>query len=193
MEGLIILGRQGHGWFGENEEKILYEQLLEKEPSNEEALKKALVRRCMTDVRRLMKLQEERDSVMSLSRSGAISEEMLSNFKLAEKELELELFEVQAEAETFKEGWSQEIVRDSVRLSKIEDELVEVKRRKEREERRKIEESERKERDSARAEKASLIEEEEKKKLLEELLEEDKTDSSPRLLKKRTSSVGGKK
>jgi translocation protein SEC66 len=145
----------------------------------------------MTDVRRMMKLQEERDSVMSLSRSGALPEEMLVDFKAAEKELELELFEVQAEAETFKEGWSNEIVRDSARLLKIEEELLDIKRRKEQHERKKIDD-EQAAKDATRVQRQPQLGEEEKKKLLEELLEGEAQDSNSKV-RKRNSGGSGKK
>lgn len=169
-------GRKRGGWFGENQEKVAYERLLADNPDNEDALKRALMRRCITDVRRLMSLQEERESIMSLSRAGALSEDMLLSFKEAEKELELELFEVQAEAETFKNGWGEDIVRDSVRLMKIEDEVMEVKRRKEKEDRKKAEEQERSAAEQAKAERMAKLEEVEKVKLLEELLREEQNE-----------------
>lgn len=187
--------RKRKSWFGENEEKKQYELLLREDPDNEEALKKALVKRAMTDVRRLMKLEEERESVTSLGRAGALSEEMMLAFKAAEKELQLEIFELQAEAETFKKDWGQEIIRDAVRLVKIEDELTEVKRRKEREDRLKLEEAERKEKDKVREAKLAEKDSQERKQLLEELLNEeealsatDASTSAPSKIKKRSGS-----
>lgn len=111
-------------WFGINEEKEAYESALESGEQDEEVLKKLLMRRCMTDIRRVTTLQEDKDSVMSLSRTGAISEEMLASFKSAEKDLEMEIFEVQAEAETFKPGWGESILRDAVKLSRVEDQVA---------------------------------------------------------------------
>ncbi len=186
--------RKRKSWFGENEEKKQYELLLRQDPDNEEALKKALVKRAMTDVRRLMKLEEERESVTSLGRAGALSEEMMLAFKAAEKELQLEIFELQAEAETFKKDWGQEIIRDAVRLVKLEDELTEVKRRKEREDRLKVEEAERKEKDKVREAKLAERDLLERKLLLEELLTEEAlsatdataTASAPSKVKKRS-------
>lgn len=167
-------------WFAVNEEKLAYEEMLQRESDNEDGLRRALIRRCMTDVRRLIKLQEDRESIMTLSRSGAISEETLAEFKRAEKELELELFEVQAEAETFKEGWSQEIVQDAARLSRMEDDLLEKKRSKEREERRKEEDKLKEEKDRVRALEREKLNEAEKKKILKELLEEEQQEEDQR-------------
>lgn len=120
----------------------------------------------MTDVRRLIQLQEDRDSVMSLSRAGALAEEVLVDFKTAEKELELELYEVQAEAETFREGWGAEIIQDAARLSKIEDELLAMKKRQEAS-------KERQERDGEKEAKVQQLDEQDKQRLLRELLEEE--------------------
>lgn len=120
----------------------------------------------MTDVRRLVQLQEDRDSVMALSRAGALAEEMLIDFKTAERELELELYEVQAEAETFREGWGAEIIQDAARLSKIEDELLAMKKRQEAP-------KERQGKDGEREAKPQQISEQEKQRLLRELLEEE--------------------
>lgn len=153
-------------WFGPNEEKEAYERALEEGEQNEEVLKKLLVRRTMTDVRRLIQLQEDRDSVQSLSRAGALAEDMLADFKLAENELELELYAVQAEAETFREGWGAEIIQDAARLSKIEDELLARKKRQEAS-------KERQERDEEKETHAQQLYEQEKQRLLKELLEEE--------------------
>lgn len=167
------------------------------------------MRRAMTDVRHMLKLQEEHDSIMALSRAGAISEEMLLEFKRAEKEVELEMFEVQAEAETFKEGWSQEIVRDAARLCKIEDELMEVKRRKEKEERRKNGGGEEeggagaagsrrpKEKTHAAAEDvptaaAAVVGEEERKKILAELLGDEEAGTAEASKTKKRTGAGVK-
>ncbi len=168
--------RERKGWFGPNVEAALYEELLERGEENAEVLKKALFRRTMTDVRRLLKLQEDRDSIMALGRSGAISELVLADFKAAEKELELEIFDVQAEAETFRAGWSQEIIRDAARMLKVEDEMAEARRAKEREERRKEREAAEAARERAEAAAAAAAAEEERQALLAEF------EASPSLL-----------
>ena len=187
--------RSSASWFGSsNAEFKAYQELLEKDPNNTDALKKALVRRAMADVRRLMSIQDERDSIMSLSRSGAISEEMLGEFKAAEKELEMELFEVQSEAETFKEGWSQEIIKDAARLNHIERELAEVKRRKEKEENQRKEDAARAEREKITKERAAFVGEDEKDAILKELLEHQNSESEKESsLKRRVVSPAGKK
>lgn len=185
--------RKRASWFGENQEKTIYERLLQEDPDNEDVLKRALMRRCITDVRRLMSLQEEHDSVVNLGRAGALSEEMLISFKEAEKELELELFEVQAEAETFKTGWGDDIVRDSMRLMKIENEVMEVKRRKEKEDKKKEEDQALSVAQKAKAEQAAKIDEVEKLKLLEELLRDEENDRALSSAVSASSTAGASK
>lgn len=104
------------------------------DPDNEEALRKALMKRAITDMRRLMELNEEKDSVYNLMRTGAISEQMWADFKTAENDLQLELFDVQAEAETFKKDWSQAVLKEAAMLLHKERELIEMKKAKEAEE-----------------------------------------------------------
>lgn len=123
-----------HGWFGKNPDKEAYEELLRTDPDNEEALRKALMRRAITDMRRLMELNDEKESIYNLMRTGAISESMWADFKTAENDLQLELFDVQAEAETFKKDWSQAILKEAAMLLQKERELVEMKKAKEAEE-----------------------------------------------------------
>lgn len=122
------------GWFGKNPDKETYEELLRTNPDDEEGLRKALMRRAITDMRRLMELNEEKESVYNLMRTGAISEAMWSDFKQAESDMQLELFEVQAEAETFKKDWSQSILKEAAMLLHKEKELIELKKAKDAEE-----------------------------------------------------------
>lgn len=77
----------------------------------------------MTDLRRAWKLQEEKEPVYKLMRSGAIGEGMWGEFKEAESAMQIEIFDLQAEAETFKAGWGKEILRDAAGLIKREREL----------------------------------------------------------------------
>ena len=98
-------------WFGRHAEREAYEEAVaaaarNPTPGDEETLRKALLRRAMTDVRRFVQLNSEKESLYNLMRSGAVSEEMWNEFKEAENEMQLELFDLQAEAETFKEGRS---------------------------------------------------------------------------------------
>jgi translocation protein SEC66 len=104
-------------WFGGHAERDAYEAALteaasadptslsaEKEREAEERLRKLLLRRAMTDFRRILQLNTEKESLYNLMRSGAVSEDMWDEFKEAENEMQVEIFDLQAEAETFKQG-----------------------------------------------------------------------------------------
>lgn len=144
------IGKHSDAWFGPHREREAYESLLmqvqdsqqqqhsspdgvdEKSPAAnpvdlEESLRKLLLRRAMTDLKRAWQLQEEKDSVYKLMRSAAISESMWEEFKEAENALQLEIYDLQAEAETFKPGWGAEILKDAAALVKRERELQAMK------------------------------------------------------------------
>ena len=48
---------------------------------------------------------------------------MWNEFKEAESAMQIEIFDLQAEAETFKAGWGKEVLRDAAGLIKREREL----------------------------------------------------------------------
>lgn len=166
-------GQKSKSWFGKHAEKEAYEELLKKEPENEEALRKALIRRAMTDVRRIRALNEEKESVHNLMKAGAISETMWNDFKQAENEIQLEIFDLHAEAETFKEDWSQRILQDAAILVRREDELVEMKRAREREEKRKRDEEKKLARQKEHEERTAKEQEERARKMREKFLAEE--------------------
>lgn len=110
-------------WYPVHPEKEAYEALITNGEENEEVLRKALLRRAMTDVKRVWELQEEKEALQKLTRSGAIPESMLNSYKDADHDMQLEIFDLQAEAETFKPGWSQTILKESAQLVQREREL----------------------------------------------------------------------
>lgn len=110
-------------WYPEHPEKDAYEALITKGEENEEVLRKALLRRAMTDVRRVWELQEEKEALHKLTRSGAIPESMWNSYKDADHDMQLEIYDLQAEAETFKPGWSQLILKEAAQLVQREREL----------------------------------------------------------------------
>ena len=101
-------------WFGgEHPEKDAYERALADMPEGdddasareyEEKLRKLLLRRAMTDFKRVLQLNGEKESVFNLMREGAVGEDMWADFKAAESDMQVEIFDLQAEAETFKPG-----------------------------------------------------------------------------------------
>lgn len=137
------MGQHSNAWFGPHKEREAYESLLAKFDENstdggstastsesnvtEDALRKALLRRAMTDLRRAWQLRDEHDSIHKLMLSGSISEEMWAEFKEADAAMQLEWFDLQAEAETFRAGWGKEIMRDAAGLIRRENELVAMK------------------------------------------------------------------
>lgn len=121
-------------WFGPNREKDAYLLLLkeledDKDSSNEddlllmeEKLKKALIKRTMTTMRRLFELQEDSDCLTTLSRNGSLSEELMASFKTAQNELQAEMLECQEDAETLKEGWGDKLFDEAGKMIRLENE-----------------------------------------------------------------------
>ncbi len=122
-------------WFPSHPEKESYEALLKDDSATEEALRKALLRRAMSDIKRIWQLQEEKDSLYKLMRSGSVPESLWANYKDADQEMQLEIYDLQAEAETFKSGWSAGILKEAAQLVQKERELQMLKQRIEEEER----------------------------------------------------------
>jgi hypothetical protein len=126
-------------YFGINVERTAYLQAVNSNPPvEEETLRRLLLRRGMTAVRRLWKLQADRDSIYSLMREGAVGESVWQSFKSAETGIQREIYEIQAEAETFKEGWSDGILKEAVILCQREDTLNTLLKDKEKEEKKKL-------------------------------------------------------
>lgn len=70
-------------------------------------LKAALLNRAMTDVRRIIRMRDDKQALGVLLQKGSIGDETMAKFTMAEKELEAEILDVVSEANTFKEGWGQ--------------------------------------------------------------------------------------
>ena len=61
----------------------------------------------MGDVHRVMRLREDKPALQALLQKGSIGDDLWNSLLAAEKELEAEIVEVVAEANTFVEGWGQ--------------------------------------------------------------------------------------
>ncbi|MCO5573881.1 hypothetical protein L7F22_027656 [Adiantum nelumboides] len=61
----------------------------------------------MTDVRRIIRMRDDKQALAVLLQKGSIGDETMARFGMAEKELEAEILDVVSEANTFKEGWGQ--------------------------------------------------------------------------------------
>lgn len=59
----------------------------------------------MTDVSRVVKIREDKPALQNLLQKGSIGDDLWNSLLQAEKELEAEIMEVVAEANTFVEGW----------------------------------------------------------------------------------------
>lgn len=72
-------------------------------------LKAALLNRAMADVKRIIRMRDDKQALGVLLQKGSIGDETMARFNMAEKELEAEILDVVSEANTFKEGWGQMI------------------------------------------------------------------------------------
>ena len=105
-------------YFPRHRERDLYVSLLQKTdpPTSDHLLKAALVRRAVTDVSRIVRLREDKPIVQNLLQKGSVSDDLLNSLLAAEKELEAEVLETMAEANTFVEGWGQIIFQTATEI-----------------------------------------------------------------------------
>lgn len=98
-------------YFPSHPERNAYVTLLQKTdpPASDALLKSALVRRAMADVQRVLKIREDKPALQALLQKGSIGDDLWNSLLAAEKELEAEIMEVVAEANSFVEGWGQVI------------------------------------------------------------------------------------
>jgi len=98
-------------YFSSHPERNAYITLLQKTspPVSDPLLKSALVRRAMADVQRVMRIREDKPALQNLLQKGSIGDDLWNSLISAEKELEAEIMEVVAEANSFVEGWGQVI------------------------------------------------------------------------------------
>jgi len=100
---------QQEPWFPSHPERDVYISLLQQQspPASDVILKAALLRRAVTDVQRIIQFREDKAALQNLLQKGSIGDDLWNAFQAAEKELEAEIVEVVAEANTFREGWGQ--------------------------------------------------------------------------------------
>lgn len=98
-------------YFGPHVERNTYVTLLQKTdpPASDALLKAALVRRAIADVQRVIRIREDKPALQNLLQKGSIGDDLWNSLLAAEKELEGEVMEVVAEANSFVEGWGQVI------------------------------------------------------------------------------------
>jgi len=116
--GLFIFGhfyrkrsatKQIEPYFPRHVERDTYVTLLQRSdpPASDALLKASLVRRAIADVQRILRIREDKPALQNLLQKGSIGDDLWNSLLAAEKELEAEIVEVHAEANTFVEGWGQ--------------------------------------------------------------------------------------
>ena len=99
-------GKHVDPYYESHPERDAYVTLLQQEPPVPEVtLKAALVRRAIADVHRAVRFREDRPALQNLLQKGSVGDDLWNSLLAAEKELEGEVKEVCAEANTFVEGW----------------------------------------------------------------------------------------
>jgi translocation protein SEC66 len=96
-------------YFPRHQERDTYVTLLQRTdpPASDALLKAALVRRAIADVQRILRLREDKQALQNLLQKGSVGDDLWNSFVAAERELEAEIVEVHAEANSFVEGWGQ--------------------------------------------------------------------------------------
>jgi translocation protein SEC66 len=61
----------------------------------------------MADVQRVLKIREDKPALQNLLQKGSVGDDVWNSLLAAERELEGEIMEVMAEANTFVDGWGQ--------------------------------------------------------------------------------------
>jgi len=97
-------------WFPPQVERDIYYSLLSLQtPPANFILTAALLRRAMTDIKRMWVLRESKQALQILLQRGQIGDDLWTRFIETEKEMEAEIVEVVEEANVFKEGWGAQI------------------------------------------------------------------------------------
>ncbi|KAF9069923.1 Pre protein translocase subunit Sec66-domain-containing protein [Rhodocollybia butyracea] len=94
-------------YFPSHPERNTYVTLLQKTdpPTPEVILKSALVRRAIADVLRVIRIREDKPALQNLLQKGSVGDDLWNSLLAAEKEMEAEIVEVIAEANSFVDGW----------------------------------------------------------------------------------------
>ncbi|KAF9946648.1 translocation protein S66, partial [Modicella reniformis] len=166
-------------WFPENEALSKYIALLQQEEpeATETQLKSALLRRAIEAVTRIFTLREDKPVLAGLVKQGTVGDDTWMEFTLSEKELELEIMAIIAEANTFKEGWGQTILQTASEMvihERTKNMEKEMKAKKEEDERNQALQEKLQEENKVQEEKnMEERQERERAKALEELLAEE--------------------
>ncbi|EIM90121.1 uncharacterized protein STEHIDRAFT_92870 [Stereum hirsutum FP-91666 SS1] len=101
--------KQLEPYFPRHLERDIYVTLLNTSdpPTPDSLLKAALMRRAVTDITRILRVREDKPALQNLLQKGSIGDDLWNSLLAAEKELEAEIIEVVAEANSFVPGWGQ--------------------------------------------------------------------------------------
>jgi len=125
--GLFVFGhfyrkrnasKQIEPYFSRHHERDTYVTLLQRTdpPTSDALLKAALVRRAIADVQRILRIREDKPALQNLLQKGSIGDDLWNSLLAAEKELEAEIVEVHAEANSFVEGWGQVLFQTATEM-----------------------------------------------------------------------------
>jgi len=125
--GLFVFGhfyrkrnasKQIEPYFSRHHERDTYVTLLQRTnpPASDTLLKAALVRRAIADVQRILRIREDKPALQNLLQKGSIGDDLWNSLLAAEKELEAEIVEVHAEANSFVEGWGQVLFQTATEM-----------------------------------------------------------------------------
>ncbi|KAJ1341600.1 hypothetical protein BSLG_003827 [Batrachochytrium salamandrivorans] len=94
-----------------------YEELAEQfSPDTENGklvLTAALAKRAVEDVRRVLKIREEKPPLEQMVREGIVGEDLFDKIVRDERELEAELQQVIEDSEMYREGWGKTIFQEA--------------------------------------------------------------------------------
>ena len=83
-------------------------------------LKTALLCRAVTDVKRIWRVRDDKPALSNLHQRGLVGDDTMARFAQAEKELEAEIVDVVAEANTFRPGWGGMIFATATEMAHAE-------------------------------------------------------------------------
>ncbi|PAV23965.1 translocation sec66 [Pyrrhoderma noxium] len=96
-------------YFPPHAERNAYVTLLQMSdpPTPDSLLKSALIQRACEDVRRVIRIRDDKPAMQNLLQKGVVGDDLWTALLAAEKELEAEILEVIHEANSFMMGWGQ--------------------------------------------------------------------------------------
>jgi translocation protein SEC66 len=94
-----------------------YITLLQSDPPvRDQVIKAALLARAVTDVSRVLQIREDKPALQALLQKGSVGDALWQALLAAERELEAEILDVVAEANSFVPGWGQIIFESATQV-----------------------------------------------------------------------------